>query len=163
MDHGWHAFYLMQFLIGREPRSLVARIGSDLGLPVEDRAECEIDFGGPRVRIELRWGAAERRTAGRVHGSLGEIAIEDDRLVVTAANGAREETRFAPPLAASSYHPEWFPALLEDFRAEIQHPDRRGRNLAEAVRVAELIAAAYRSEGRGVSLAEPMEPGREEG
>jgi predicted dehydrogenase len=159
VDHGWHAFYLMQFLTGREPRSVVARVGSELGFGVEDCAECEIDFGGPRARIELRWGAAERRTAGVVHGSLGDIAIEDDRLVLAVTNRPREETRFSPPLSASSYHPEWFPALLEDFRAEIQHPDRRGLNLAEAVRVAELVAAAYRSEGRAVSLVEPVEPG----
>jgi predicted dehydrogenase len=163
VDHGWHAFYLMQFLTGREPQTVVARTSSELGFGVEDRAECEIDFGGPRARIELRWGAAERRTAGVVHGSLGDITIEDDRLMVAVTNRPREETRFSPPLSASSYHPEWFPALLEDFRAEIQHPDRRGRNLAEAVRVAELVAAAYRSEGRAVSLVEPMEPGRQEG
>jgi predicted dehydrogenase len=162
LDHGWHAFYLMQFLTGREPQSVIARIDSELGFGVEDRAECEIDFGGPRARIELRWGAAERRTAGVVHGSLGDIAIEDDRLVVAATNRPREETRFSPPLSASSYHPEWFPALLEEFRSEIQHPDRRGRNLAEAVRVAALVAAAYRSDGRAVSLVERTEPGRED-
>jgi len=163
MDHGWHAFYLMRFLTGRPPRSISARIGAELGFGVEDRVECEVDFGGPRARIELRWGAAERRTAGVVHGSLGDIAIEDDRLVVTPTNRPAEETRFSPPLSASSYHPEWFPALLEDFRAEMQHPDRRGRNLAEAVCVAELVAAAYRSDGQAVSLVEPTEPAREEG
>ena len=83
--------------------------------------------------------------------------------MVTPTNRPAEETRFSPPLSASSYHPEWFPALLEDFRAEMQHPDRRGRNLAEAVCVAELVAAAYRSDGQVVSLVEPTEPAREEG
>jgi predicted dehydrogenase len=157
MDHGWHAFYLMLFLTGRDPQSIVAKIGSELGFGVEDSAHCEIDFAGLRVTIELRWGAAERRTAGVVRGSLGEVRIEDDRLVLGTANRAPEETRFSPPLSASSYHPEWFPALLEDFRAEMQHPDRRGRNLAEAVRVAELMAAAYRSQGSAISLAQPAE------
>jgi predicted dehydrogenase len=162
VDHGWHAFYLMQFLTGREPRSIAARVGAELGFAVEDRAECEIDFGGPQARIELRWGAAERRTAGTVHGSLGDIEIGDDRLVITAATRARDEIRFSPPLSASSYHPEWFPTLLEGFRDEIQHPEKRGRNLAEAVRVAELIAAAYRSDGRSVPLVEATEPGQED-
>ena len=158
MDHGWHAFYLMLFLAGRDPQSIVARLGSELGFGVEDAAHCEIDFAELRATIELRWGAAERRTAGVVHGSLGEIAIEDDRLVVKVAGREPEGTRFSPSLSASSYHPEWFPALLEDFRAEIEHVARRGRNLAEAVRVAELMAAAYRSNGAAISVAAP-EPG----
>jgi predicted dehydrogenase len=163
MDHGWHAFYLMLFLTGRAPRSIVARLGATLGLGVEDAVECDIDFGTLRARIELRWGAPERRTAGRARGSLGEVQIVDDRLVVAVDGRPPQETRFAPALSASSYHPEWFPALLEDFRAEMQHPDRRGRNLAEAMRVAEMIAAAYRSEGHTVPLAGPVEPGASSG
>jgi predicted dehydrogenase len=155
MDHGWHAFYLMLFLAGRDPKSIVARLGFDLGFAVENEAACEIDFAGLRARIDLRWGTPQRQTGGVVRGPLGEISIEDDRLVVTAAAGAPETTRFSPALSASSYHPEWFPALLDDFRAEIEHPDRRGRNLAEAVRVAEMIAAAYRSEGRVIAFSPP--------
>ena len=153
MDHGWHAFYLLLFLAGREPQTVVARLSADLGFGVENGAECEVDFGALRAYVTLRWGASERRTGGVVRGPLGEIAIEDDRLVVNATGRAAEVTRFSPALSASSYHPEWFPALLEDFRAEMQHLDRRGRNLAEAVRVAEMVAAAYRSEGRPISLA----------
>ncbi len=157
MDHGWHAFYLMLLLTGRVPRSIVARLGTTLGLGVEDAVECEIDFGTVRARIELRWGASQRRTAGCVRGSLGEVRIADDRLAVAVSGKATEETRFAPALSASSYHPEWFPALLEDFRAEIEHSARRGRNLAEAVRVAEMVAAAYRSEGHTILFADPAE------
>ncbi len=151
MDHGWHAFYLMLFLTGQPPRSIVARLTTALGFGVEDGAQCEIDFGGLVARITLRWGATERRTGGVVRGSLGEIRIEDDRLVV-AADRPERETRFSPALSASSYHPEWFPALLEDFRAEMQHPDQRGRSFVEAVRVSEMLAAAYRSEGRRISF-----------
>jgi len=152
MDHGWHAFYLMCFLAGREPKSMVARLGFDLGLGVENAAACEIEFEGLRARIELRWGAPHRRTGGVVRGTLGTISIEDDRLVVAAAGRAQETSCFSPALSASSYHPEWFPALLEAFRGEIEHPSLRGRNLAEAVRVGEMIAAAYRSDGRTIPL-----------
>jgi predicted dehydrogenase len=163
MDHGWHAFYLMLFLTGRRPRSIAARLGTTLGVGVEDAVECEVDFGTLRARIELRWGAPERRTGGCARGSLGEVRIADDRLVVALDGKAAAETRFAPALSASSYHPEWFPALLEDFRAEMQHADRRGRNLAEAVRVAEMIDAAYRSEGRSIPLSDPVESGAASG
>ena len=158
MDHGWHAFYLMLFLLGRPPRELTARLASDLGFAVENDAECELDFGGTRVAIKLRWGAPERRTGGVARGSLGEIAIEDDRLVVKRGEREGETTRFSPALSASSYHPEWFPALLADFREELLHVPRRGANLAEAVCVAEMLAAAYRSDGRPISLVPAAEP-----
>ena len=157
MDHGWHAFYLMLFLAGRAPRAISAKVGHDLGFEVESDARCEIDFAGLVAHIQLRWGAPERKTGGVVRGALGEIRIEDDRLVVAVTGRAEEVTRFSPALSASSYHPEWFPALLEDFRGEILHLDRRGRSLAEAASVAELMAAAYRSSGESITLASPEE------
>jgi predicted dehydrogenase len=163
MDHGWHACYLMLFLSGRVPRSIVARLGTTLGVGVEDTVECEVDFGTLRARIELSWGGAERRTAGWARGPLGDVRFTDDRLTVAVGGKAPEETRFAPALSASSYHPEWFPALLEDFRAEMQHPQHRGRNLGEAMRVAEMIGAAYRSGGHTVPLGGFIEPGVESG
>ncbi|MGH7896920.1 MAG: hypothetical protein ACREQQ_03155, partial [Candidatus Binatia bacterium] len=145
-------FYLMPFLVRRDPLAITATIGGDGESRGEDLAECEIEFERAKARIRLRWGGTERRTSGLVKGSAGEIAIEDDRLVVSAGDQAPVEMRFSPPLSASSYHPEWFPALLDDFRDEIQHPDRRGRNLAEAVRVGEMMAAAYRSAGQRITL-----------
>jgi predicted dehydrogenase len=158
MDHGWHAFYLMMFLLGRAPRAVSARLAFDLGFGVENDAECALDFGATTVRIKLRWGADERKTGGVARGSLGEISIEDDRLVVRRESAERETTRFAPPLSASSYHPEWFPALAAEFREEMLHVARRGQNLAEAVCVAETVAAAYRSDGQAISLLPPVEP-----
>jgi len=161
MDHGWHAFYLMSFLARREPQAITATLGAERGFGVEDSADCEIDFGSCVARIRLRWGTDERRSSGLVKGSSGQIEIDDDRLAVST--GAEPAvTRFSPPLSASSYHPEWFPALLDDFRDEIQHPDRRGRNLAEAVRVGELMAAAYRSSGQRISLTQPSQSGEPE-
>ncbi len=160
MDHGWHAFYLMLFLAGRPPRAITATLGHDLGFEVENDARCEIDFGGGlAAKIALRWGAPARYTGGVVHGSNGAIAIEDDRLVVRVTGRDEQVTRFSPALSASSYHPEWFPALLDDFRAEIAHLDRRGKSLAEAVTVAELMAAAYASSGAAIALAAPDEDG----
>jgi predicted dehydrogenase len=157
LDHGWHAFYLMMFLLGRAPHAVTARLTYDLGFGVENDAECALDFGATTVRIKLRWGADERKTGGVARGSRGEIAIEDDRLVVWRESAERETTHFAPPLSASSYHAEWFPALAADFREEMLHAARRGQNLAEAVCVAETVAAAYRSEGQAISLLPPAE------
>ncbi len=154
MDHGWHAFYLMLFLLGREPLSITANLRNERpeALSVEDTADCTIDFGGCLARIHLSWAAAERRTGGLVRGPLGQIEIEDEMLIVSVANRPADRMRFSPALSASSYHPEWFPPLLEDFRGEILHADRRGRNLAEAARCSQLMTAAYASAGQPVSL-----------
>jgi predicted dehydrogenase len=156
MDHGWHAFYLMLFLTERDPKAIAARLTYDRGFEVESAVDCEIDFQDLRARIRLRWGASGRRTTGVVRGTLGRVSIEDDRLVVAPSRGVGENIPFPPGLSASSYHPEWFPDLLDGFRSEIELPDHRGRNLAEAVRVAEMIEAAYRSEGRRLPLSPPQ-------
>lgn len=152
MDHGWHAFYLMLYLTAREPRSIAARLGHERGLAVEDVADCVIDFGRCRAKIHLSWVAGERRTAGAVRGPSGTIEASDDAITVSVGGRLAQRVSFLPPLSASSYHPEWFPALLEDFRAEVLHADRRGRNLAEAVRCSEMMTAAYSSEGEPVEL-----------
>ena len=86
---------------------------------------------------------------------LGTITIDDSSLTVTVEDREPQVTRFAPPLSASSYHPEWFAPLLEDFRAEVLHADQRGRNLSEAGWCAELLFAAYESRGEVVRFETP--------
>jgi predicted dehydrogenase len=154
-DHGWHAFYLMLYLTGRAPISLAATIERRTGLDVEDNAECTVDFAGLTARIRLSWTAPARRTHGTIRGRLGAIDIDDDRLVLRVDGREPEATRFAPPLSASSVHPEWFPPLLDDFRGEIGALTARGRNLAESVWCCRLVAAAYASGGGSVSLVSP--------
>ncbi|MGH7806228.1 MAG: Gfo/Idh/MocA family protein, partial [Candidatus Binatia bacterium] len=151
-DHGWHAFYLMQFLFGRAPRSVTGRVWNERPgeLEVEDSAEVTLDFDGAAARLFFTWAAAERRTSGRVRGSGGTIEISDDALEIRPDDRDPQTLRFAPSIAASSYHPEWLPSLLEDFRAEVLHLDRRGRNLAEALCCAEMLAAGYASNGTAI-------------
>jgi predicted dehydrogenase len=158
VDHGWHAFYLLLFLVGDEPCGISASLHHWRGLAVEDEADLEIDFPNCRARVHLSWNAGERRTRGLVRGANGRIEVGDSSLALIPSRGERQVTQFAPPLSASSYHPEWFAPLLEDFRAEIVHPDRRGRNLTEAAWCVELLAAAYRSKGNWVRFGAPQVP-----
>ena len=153
-DHGWHAFYLMLFLFGRAPRTVTGRVWNARPgeLAVEDSAEATLDFESAVARLSFTWAAAERKTGGRVRGTAGTIEIADDALEVRVEGRDPQALRFSPSIAASSYHPEWFPPLLEDFRAEMLHLDRRGQNLAEAVRCAEMLAAAYASNGSPIEL-----------
>ncbi|MGH7859920.1 MAG: Gfo/Idh/MocA family protein, partial [Candidatus Binatia bacterium] len=51
MDHGWHAFYLMRFLVGEAPRSVSADLRHERGLAVEDGADCTVAFGSCTARI----------------------------------------------------------------------------------------------------------------
>jgi predicted dehydrogenase len=157
MDHGWHAFYLMLYLIGEEPRAVSAVLRHERGLAVEDAAECTIRFRNCTARLHLTWNAAERKSYGVVRGGLGSVDIDDSSLTVRLNDRSPETTRFAPPISTSSYHPEWFSPLLEDFRTEVLHPDQRGRSLAEAVCCAELMTAAYASKGETLSLWVPSE------
>ncbi|MEA2625927.1 MAG: hypothetical protein QOD06_1972 [Candidatus Binatota bacterium] len=153
MDHGWHAFYALLFLSGRQPVAVTADLRRERGLDVEDNAEVTLELGDCVARIHLSWTAGERRSRVRARGPVGEIVVDEDVLVVRVAGRADDETRFAPPLSASSVHPEWFPPVAEEFREEVMHVDRRGRNLAVARKCAELVAAAYASEGRRIVLA----------
>ena len=152
MDHGWHAFYLMLYLTGQAPRTIEARLRRERGLDVEDAADLTIVFGQARARVHLSWNASERKSFGVVRGPLGAIDVDDSTLTVRVEGREPESTRFAPPVSASSWHPEWFPPLLEDFRAEVLHPASRGRNLAEAAACAALTAAAYASQGAVVPV-----------
>jgi predicted dehydrogenase len=155
VDHGWHAVYLAAFVLGRRPRAVRARVWQERPgrTQVEDSAEAVVDFGASRARLFFTWAARERRTGGALRGTAGEISIGDDRLEVVAGARAGERLVFSPGLAASSYHPEWFPPLLADFRAEITGAERRGRNLEEALDCAAVLAAAYASGGSEVALA----------
>lgn len=155
VDHGWHAVYLAMFVLGAVPRAVSGRVWNERpgALEVEDSAEVRLDFGGPVARLFFTWAATERKTGGMLKGTDGEIEIRDDALTIRRLGRAEETVAFSPSLAASSVHPEWFPALLEDFRQEILHLDRRGRNLGEALLCADVLAAAYASNGETRALA----------
>jgi hypothetical protein len=52
---------------------------------------------------------------------------------------------FPQSLSEGSSHPDWFDAVIESFRREIEEPALRGRNLAEAEQCLILTTLAYES------------------
>jgi predicted dehydrogenase len=164
LDHGWHQLYLVLGWVGGQIECVrsITRTVDPRHAPVEDEASLELSFPKARARIELSWAAGERRNDGWVRGTLGEMAIYDDRIVVH--NGDIERVvPFTDRLTRSSYHPEWFRAVLQ---AGIL--DRSGgeaiRNFAEAGLLIAVISAAYRSAGAGgepVQLERTNEAGEE--
>ncbi len=147
VDHGWHAFYLALYVLDAQPVAVSARTARRKFVTsgVEDTANCTIDFDGTTAEIFLTWAADERRNTARLTGTQGTIEIAERTLVVRVAERAPVETVFAQPLSAGSYHPDWFAALLDDFREELYEPKLRGTNFREAETCCRLLELAYRS------------------
>jgi len=147
VDHGWHAFYLARHLADAEPVAISAvtsqRKFTTAG--VEDTAECTIEFPNARAEIFLTWAGDARRNTGTVKGSLGTLTIADGTLVTAIGDRPAVETRFAQPLSAGSYHPDWFATMLDDFHAELHDPKVRGENFREAEACCRLLEGAYQS------------------
>jgi predicted dehydrogenase len=162
VDHGWHAFYLACHLADAAPIAISAvtsqRKFSTAG--VEDTAECTIEFPSTRAQVFLTWAGDVRRNTGTVVGTLGTLTIADGTLITARRDLAPVETRFAQPLSAGSYHPDWFATMLDDFHAELDDPEVRGENFREAEACCRLLEHAYRSSASGgarLALAEPAQ------
>jgi predicted dehydrogenase len=147
LDHGWHAFYLLPFLVGAAPQTIAATLERRLFLSagVEDTVTCEMTFPSAQARLHLTWAAAHRGNFGVVRGERGAIRLDDSRLVILPQGRAPQEIVFAQALSAGSYHPDWFAALLPDFQAELGDEAQRGHNLREAEMCLRLTLLAYHS------------------
>jgi predicted dehydrogenase len=168
VDHGWHAFYLALYALDAEPTAVTARTARRrfTGNAVEDTANCTIEFPDATVEIFLTWAADERRNSARFTGTQGTLEIADRTLVVSTANRAPVTTSFAQPLSAGSYHPDWFAAMLDDFREELYEPKIRGSNFREAETCCRLLELSYRSsaaDGARMPFREPLPPAGDPG
>jgi len=161
IDHGWHVFYLMYWLLGGEkPLSISARLESPAGIDVDDVADVRIRFGnGSLSRAHLSWRAPVRRTPAVIYGERACIEIEGDRVTLTDRSGKVEELSTAQ-LADDSYHSAWFGGVVEEFeRAVTEGTDSpvAKDNLAEARVALMLIDAARQSSVRdGVEIGLPF-------
>ena len=149
VDHGWHVFYLMHWLLGGvEPVSISARLGSPASRDADDLADARVVFhGGTIGRSHLSWRAPVRRTSALIYGELGCIEIEGDRVTLTDRDGKSEDLSL-PDVADDSYHPAWFGGVAEEFeQAVAEGPDSMVArlNLAEASSSLKLIVAARES------------------
>ncbi|MGH7815066.1 MAG: Gfo/Idh/MocA family protein [Candidatus Binataceae bacterium] len=153
IDHGWHAFYLMRWLLGgAEPELVSARLESSAADGVDHVAEVRIGFSGSsRGSAHLSWRAPNRRTSATIEGADGVIEIDGSRLTISSRGGASEELPVAD-IPDDSYHSAWFGGVTEQFEDAI----RAGRdspaariNLAEARAALGLILSARESSSSG--------------
>lgn len=152
IDHGWHVFYLMQWLMGGAPPSSVSSQLALAGGRVEEVADLRLTFPGARLGYShLSWRAPVRRTSAVVYGDQGVLEIEGDRVVLSTRAGAAEDLSVADA-PDDSYHSGWFASLAARFEQAIaQGPGSRemAENLAEARAALAAVVAARQSAAQG--------------
>ncbi len=154
IDHGWHAFYLITWLLAAAPKTASGALRFDGGTvaakksSAENEATCLVEFPDSSAVVHLTWNATRRAHWGVLEGARGTIEILDDRLRVLQGRETSHTYVFPHPLSHGSAHPEWFSTMLGDFRAAIANRRRRSHNLKEAEHCIDLIERIYRQHGR---------------
>ncbi|HKD68756.1 MAG TPA: Gfo/Idh/MocA family oxidoreductase [Candidatus Binataceae bacterium] len=159
IDHGWHVFYLMQWLMGGQaPLTIGARLEVFPPGVVDEVADLTATFSGGRLgHIHLSWRAPARRTSAILYGDEGMLEIEDSTIRLTRRSRGSEDLPVIEE-PDNSYHPAWFAALAEEFEAAIaQGPQGRitRQNQREAQTALAILLAAKTSQasaGTPISL-----------
>lgn len=146
VDHGWHVFYLMHWLMGhRIPETITARLGFSSGDSVDDVADVGVAFGDGKLGYaHLSWRAPTRRTSAMLYGKDAMLEIEGNRLTLTQRSG-RVEDLSESDAPDDSYHSAWFGNLAAEFESVLTGSNGAAANLAEARTALALIVAARKS------------------
>ncbi|HVN29251.1 MAG TPA: Gfo/Idh/MocA family oxidoreductase [Candidatus Binataceae bacterium] len=144
IDHGWHVFYLAQWLMGASPHSVSAHLSYQGGSGLDDVADLKVTFPGDRIaEIHLSWRASERRTSTILEGEKGELEIDGNRVTLTDRSGTVEDlsVQDAPD---DSYHSTWFGKMAAEFETAIA-VGSSGVNLEEVSTALQLLEASRKS------------------
>jgi predicted dehydrogenase len=153
VDHGWHVFYLMRWLMGGlDPTGIAAFMSVGDAAPVEDVADLRVVFPGGRIAsAHLSWRSPVRRTRAMLYGSEAALEIDGDRVVLTARSGNPEDLSVTPE-ADDSYHSAWFAGIAADFERAIREGAESPtvtENLAEVRAALALTIGAQESSQQG--------------
>jgi predicted dehydrogenase len=153
IDHGWHVFYLAQFLLsGGRPTSVSASLASSSGSMLDEAADVRISFeSGRTAYAHMSWRAPVRRTSALIYGSEAILEIDENRLMLTNRTGAVEDLSVDDSIG-DSYHPAWFGAMAAEFQQAMVDGPRgsaMNKNLAEAAGALQIIEGARRSSDDG--------------
>jgi predicted dehydrogenase len=159
VDHGWHVFYLMRWLMGGlDPAAISAFMSVGQAAPVqeknrvEDVADLRVIFPGNRIAsAHLSWRSPVRRTQAMLYGSEAALEIDGDRALLTARSGRMED--LSPTHEADdSYHSAWFAGVAGDFERAMREGNESAtaaENLAEARAALALTLSAQESSQQG--------------
>jgi predicted dehydrogenase len=164
IDHGWHTFYLMQWLMGggRAPLAVAARLGFFPPGVVDEVADLTVGFaGGALGYVHLSWRAPARRTSALLYGDDGMIELEESSVRLTSRSGISEDLAVGEE-PDNSYHPGWFAGVAKDFEEAIMEGPQGlivTQNDREAGYALAMLAAAKASQaasGAPVALDEVL-------
>ncbi|MGH7931793.1 MAG: Gfo/Idh/MocA family protein [Candidatus Binataceae bacterium] len=115
IDHGWHVFYLLQWMMEGAPHWISTNLTLDMKTAVDEAANMRIGFGGGRIgHAHLSWRAPARRTAATLYGDRGLLEMEGDRMLLTERSGNTEDCSVSDA-PDDSYHSAWFAKMAEEF------------------------------------------------
>jgi predicted dehydrogenase len=178
IDHGWHVFYLAQWLMGgAAPVAISAHLGF-LPAPttidpvnnhvavespgghvtadaVDDLADLLVEFPGGRIaNLHMSWRSPVRRTSALIYGDRAMLEIDGDRMTLTLRSGAVED-HSVTDIPDDSYHSAWFAGMA----AEVEQAIAEGPagptvlvNQAEVRAALALTEASRRSATAGVRV-----------
>ncbi len=144
IDHGWHAFYLLHWLLDGPHESVRAALKPSAGRTTDEEATCLLRYPKASAVVHLSWNAPRRDHWGVFYGRKGAIELQDDRLIVRRGDQPPQSYVFPEALSRGSAHPEWFQTALGEFREAVEHPAARQRNLKEAADCIAIIERIYR-------------------
>jgi predicted dehydrogenase len=156
IDHGWHVFYLMQWLMGGETPQWVSAILTTNSDGVEEVARLEMSFwSGRSASANLSWRANQRKTSAFVTAD-GNLEVGTESVVLTDTKGQRLVLP-VHDIADDSYHSSWFSGMAAEFEnaiAEGAESALARSNLTEARNALAIIVAARDSaKNRGAEAA----------
>jgi predicted dehydrogenase len=151
VDHGWHLFYLAPFLLQKAPTAIAARLEPPGcgAVDIEETAAGTISCGSASVQFYLTWRADRRANEGYVRGTKGTIYFDAVSLLLERPDEPGCAQRFPESIIASSYHPEWFAPLLDDFYQALEEPSSGEANLRAAATCLALLQQGYASHRQG--------------
>jgi len=155
VDHGWHAFYLVNEWADAVPEKVECRLENKKfrDIRVEDTAEVRFRYhGGMEARLFFTWAGGERSNYIAIEGSQGRIEVPDNIVRLENWRG-KSEIAFSEGLSAGSHHPDWYGAVLREFLSEMKDRKAAGRNFKEASCCFNLLELCKRSSAYGNAVA----------
>jgi predicted dehydrogenase len=150
VDHGWHAFYVVNSWLGR-PRFVRAQLTKRRhhAFPTEDTALVDLDYDTASAEIFLTWAEDERANRVEIEGSGGTLRLDGGRVSLDSGQRGGAQVWELPSIAAGSHHPDWFRGVIGAFFDEIENTSARGRSLDEAALCVMLVSLAQESSRLG--------------
>jgi predicted dehydrogenase len=157
MDHGSHAFYLAFDWLKSYPLAISAKSTTLGPFDTEDNLSCTMTFPTGIATAELSWTAGVRKVLYTIHGERGAIRVEDDEVEVsllrTRGDGhvivhERSRQKITSEWGDAS-HATWFGPLFANFTRAVRREQSAEREVEDALRCVEVIAAAYTSAADG--------------